>query len=542
MRFGLVPLSEAKGAVLAHAQQLSSGRLSKGHLLTAEDVARLAADGLSEIITVRLDPGDLGEDEAATMIAAAFGAGHHTVTAAKTGRVNIHATAAGLFTADRELINRLNRIDPAITFACLESHVPVQEGEMIGTVKIIPLAVAEEKVARATTLLREARAFELLPFSAHAVTLVATELPSLKISVMDKTARVLARRLLPSGSGVAREIRCPHAAEAVAVALREALAAADGTPLIVIFGASAMTDFDDVIPAGIRLSGGKVVHAGLPVDPGNLLVLGRIGSVPVIGAPGCARSPAENGFDWVLNRILAGRFPRPEDLTGFGVGGLLKEIATRPAPRAAIEEEPDMARVAGIVLAAGKASRMGAGGHKLLAEFGGEPLVHRAARAVLEGGGQPVAVVTGHRHREIEAALADLDVTPVLNPDFATGMASSLVSGLSEPAIAAADGVLVMLADMPGVTSSDIAVLLEAFRTEGGRAIVRAVSGGKRGNPVILPRATFPALLKLEGDMGARAIVETCGLPVIDVEIGEAAHLDVDTPEAVTGAGGVLRG
>ena len=542
MRFGPVPLAEAEGAVLAHSLRLADGNLPKGHALSAADVTRLEGTGIADVIAVRLDAGDLGEDEAAARLAAAFSGDHHQVTPARTGRVNIHATANGLFTADRDVVNQLNRIDPAITFACLESHVPVMAGEMVGTVKIIPLAIAESAISEALALLAEAAPIAISPFSPRSVSLVATELPSLKSSVLDKTARVLSRRLVLSGSALAREIRCAHSAEAVATAIGQALAAGDAQPLIVVFGASAMCDFDDVIPAAIRKAGGTVIHAGMPVDPGNLLVLGEIEGVPVIGAPGCARSPAENGFDWVLNRIMAGQMPTSLDLTGFGVGGLLKEIPIRPSPREAIEEPVAAPSVAGLVLAAGKASRMGEGGHKLLAEFDGVPLVRRSAETVVQGGALPTVVVTGHRHAEIEAALSGLDITPVHNPDYASGMASSLVSGILSPQLSGADGVLVMLADMPGVTAQDIAAMIAAFHREQGRSIIRAVSSGKRGNPVILPRATFAAIRKLEGDTGARAIIETCGLAVVDVDIGAAAHLDVDTPEAVTGAGGILKG
>lgn len=542
MKFGTFGIDEAEGVVLAHSQRLHDGTLAKGHTLSAGDIQRLKASGINEVIAVRIEQGDLGEDEAASRIAACFQGAHHTVTPANTGRVNFHASANGLFTADRDTVDRLNRIDPAITFACLDSHVPVMAGEMVGTVKIIPLAVSEAATLQAISLLQDAVPFAVLPFSSRNVSLVATRLPSLKPSVMDKTARVLTRRLTLSASTLVREIRCDHAAADVARAMKQVLSQADEAPLIVVFGASAMTDFDDVIPAAIRLAGGEVVHAGMPVDPGNLLVLGKIGTVPVIGAPGCARSPAENGFDWVLNRILADQFPTARDLTGFGVGGLLKEISIRPSPREKIEEPVETLTIAGLVLAAGKASRMGEGGHKLLAEFDSEPLVRRSARVVHEGGALPVVAVTGHRRQAIEEALSGLEVIPVHNPDYASGMASSLVSGILAPGIAEADGVLVMLADMPGVSSADISAMLAAFRAGQGRSIVRAVSQGKRGNPVILPRSTFAAIRRLEGDTGARAIIETCGLPVIDLEIGAAAHLDVDTPEAVIGAGGILKG
>lgn len=542
MKFGPVPVAEAEGVVLAHSLRQAGVSFAKGHRLSAADAASLAAAGIGTVIAVRLDPDDLIEDEAAARIAAAIAGDHHTVTEARTGRVNLHSAVNGLFTANREAVDALNRIDPAITFACLESHVPVMAGEMIATVKIIPLALRTSSVERAEAHLVDNRLVDIHPFMPHDVTLIATALPSLKPSVMDKTARVLARRLLLSDSALRREIRTAHSAEAVASAIKESLAKGDAQPLIVIFGASALTDFEDVIPAAIRLAGGEVVQAGLPVDPGNLLVLGRIGTVPVIGAPGCARSPAENGFDWVLNRILAGLFPTALDLTGLGVGGLLKEIPVRPSPRDALETTAEPLSILGLVLAAGKASRMGDGGHKLLAEFSGEPLVRRSTRVLMEGGLSQVTVVTGHRREEIETALTGLDVLRVHNPDYASGMASSLVSGLLSGTMSEADGILVMLADMPGVTPEDIARMVEAFRAEGGRAVIRAVSAGKRGNPVILPRATFAAIRKLEGDTGARAIIETCGLPVVDVEIGAAAHLDVDTPEAVLQAGGILKG
>ncbi len=103
--------------------------------------------------------------------------------------------------------------------------------------------------------------------------------------------------------------------------------------MVIVFGASALCDFDDVIPAAIRAAGGEVLRAGMPVDPGNLLVLGRLGETPVIGAPGCARSPKENGFDWVLDRLIAGLDVTSDDIAGMGVGGLLMEIPTRPQPR-----------------------------------------------------------------------------------------------------------------------------------------------------------------------------------------------------------------
>lgn len=219
------------------------------------------------------------------------------------------------------------------------------------------------------------------------------------------------------------------------------------------------------------------------------------------------------------------------------------EIQSRPRPRDIAAKPASEISVAIVLLAAGKASRMGEGGsHKLLAEFDSVPLVRRSALTAIASGASDIVAVTGHRRDDIEAALYGLAVEPVFNPDYASGMASSLVAGVGTRAAQKADGILIMLADMPGVTSNDLKTLMTAFREANGHAIVRAVSGGKRGNPVILPRSVLNAVMRLEGDVGARHIIETSGLPVVDIEIGEAAHLDVDTPEAVVAAGGVLKG
>lgn len=536
MIFGEILVRDAVGTRLAHGVRTAGLSLHKGHVITMEDREALVGEGVATVLAVRLEAGDIDEDEAAAVIAAAIPPDHLTFTPPATGRINLHAAANGLFVADRAAIDRFNRVDPAITIATLPDHASVTAGDMVATVKIIPLAVPDDLVRKAAAVMASSRVLEVKPFVAHRVGLVATQLPTLKTSVMDKTRRLVEQRLHISGSRLTSEKRVPHRASELAGAIAETVREND---LVLVFGASAVTDANDVIPAAIRAAGGVVEHVGMPVDPGNLLVLGRVGAVPVIGAPGCARSPRENGFDWILARIFAGENPGPEEITGMGVGGLLKEIPSRPQPRDLRAPERSLS-VAALVLAAGRASRM-SGSHKLLAAFDGQALVRRSVEAALAARPERVLVVTGHRADEIEAELAGLEVDIIRNPDHAQGMSTSLRAGVSalDPGC---DGVAVMLADMPHVTGADVRRLLDAFAASGGQAVVRAVSGGKRGNPVVLPRGTFSAILQLEGDVGARHIVESVGLDVVDVEIGAAAHVDVDTPEAVLAAGGVLKG
>ncbi len=536
MKFGPIRVADAEGAMLAHA--VTAGRrYPKAHRITAADIADLEAAGICEVIAARLEPGDLEENEAASRMAEALAAPHVEARTAATGRVNLHARVAGVFTVDRAVIDAVNAVDPAITVATLADKVAVEEGRMVATVKIIPFAVAGSAVAAAAGAVGDCPAFAVHPFAPRRVVLVQTTLPGVKDSVLGKTARVTAARLARSGSTILREHRCAHDAAAVAAQIAAAMSDAD---MVIVFGASALCDFDDVIPSAIRKAGGEVVRAGMPVDPGNLLVLGRVGGKVVIGAPGCARSPKENGFDWVLDRLIAGLDVGAADIAAMGVGGLLMEIAARPQPREAAEPRTLPIDVHAIVLAAGRSSRMG-GPNKLLARFDGVPLIRRVASAASAAHAASVTVVTGHQQDRVADAVAGLPVRLVHNPDFAAGLSTSLKAGI-DSLPHDAGGALVMLGDMPEVGAGDIDRLLAAFAAAGGSVIARATHSGKRGNPVIIPRSCFPEIARIEGDTGARAIVESGIAPVIDVEIGAAASVDVDTAEAMAAAGGMLQG
>jgi molybdenum cofactor cytidylyltransferase len=331
VKFGPVPVEEAVGAIAAHSVRSGEAVVRKGSTLREEDARRLRAAGIDSVVAVRLDPGDVGEDAAALRLAEALAGEHAAIERPFTGRSNLFATRAGILMVDRAVIDGVNAVDEAITAATLPAYKPVVEGEMIGTVKIIPYAVAGALLDRALAAAGPG-GIRVAPYALSRVGVISTLMPGLKASVVDKTLAVLGRRLEPAGAAVTDEARVAHDASALARAI--AAQAAGGNDLIVVFGASAIADRRDVIPAALEAAGGTVEHFGMPVDPGNLLLVGSIGGKPVIGAPGCARSPKENGFDWVLQRLLAGVPVTRADIAGLGVGGLLMEIVSRPQPRA----------------------------------------------------------------------------------------------------------------------------------------------------------------------------------------------------------------
>ncbi|MDX5366272.1 MAG: NTP transferase domain-containing protein, partial [Alphaproteobacteria bacterium] len=302
----------------------------------------------------------------------------------------------------------------------------------------------------------------------------------------------------------------------------------DGLSPILVFGASATVDRRDVVPSGIVLAGGDILHFGMPVDPGNLLLLARHGETPVIGLPGCARSPKLNGFDWVLARLAAGLEVTPKDIMGMGLGGLLKEIPTRPQPREGGSTAPSAPRIAALVLAAGKSSRM-QGPNKLLMDVGDKPMVAHIVDAALESSAGPVIVVTGNAEAEVRAALAGRAVTFVHNPDYAEGLSTSLRAGLGALP-EETDGALVCLGDMPDIRAAHLDRLIAAFDPEEGRTICVPTVAGKRGNPVLWGRDWFAAMMDVKGDTGAKHLIgenedAVCEVPMPD----DAALRDIDT-------------
>ncbi len=326
MRFGSVPLAEAEGAILAHSVKASGKVLRKGTVLAAADVEALRRAGVVSVIVARLEAEDIGEDAAATRIGAALDAPGCRLTPAFTGRVNLVAEAPGVVRINAGAVSAMNGVDEGLTLATLPDLMRVDEGQLIATVKVIPYGAPGARVGAAVAALGEG-AVRLCPFKSGRAQLVMTRTPGFKESLLDKGHRVVEERIGSIGMTLAPPVVVDHTEAAIAGAL-------DGSAdMILVLGASATSDRGDVAPAAVLAAGGRIDRFGMPVDPGNLLFLGDIGGTPVVGLPGCARSPALNGVDWVLERLAAGIAVDGASIAAMGVGGLLKEMPGRPQPR-----------------------------------------------------------------------------------------------------------------------------------------------------------------------------------------------------------------
>ena len=330
MKFGPVPVADALGHVLAHSVALPKGRLRKGLVLCADDIASLHRAKITDVTVAMLEAGDVDENTAADMLADAL---MHTSTGLRrsapfTGRVNLIADEAGIAVLDKEALHKVNGGDPMITVATVPAHHQLRAGDMVATIKMISYAVPQDALSHAVQAAKGA--VSLATTRLESATLIISDIPG---GAGDKGRRAIEDRLTALGVTLANVCVVAHSAEAIACAI-----AAATTPLVLILTGSATSDINDVAPAALVQAGGEVTRFGMPVDPGNLLFLGHRhtqgASVQhVIGLPGCARAPALNGADWVLSRVVCGVDVTSSDIAAMGVGGLLKEIPTRPQPR-----------------------------------------------------------------------------------------------------------------------------------------------------------------------------------------------------------------
>ena len=525
MKFGPVPVAEATGCILAHSLNVDGRKFQKGLKLSQEEISALISANVSYVTVAEVEAGDLPEDEAAERLARRLLAPGMTLSAPFTGRANIFAEAPGLLQVDPARVLAANGVDEAITIATLPEYARVRDRQMLATVKIIPYGASRAAIEKVEDLLGQGQAMALHPRVVSRASVFLTETPGMKPKLLAKGGAAVEARLTALGVEMDEPVVAPHETGVLA----DALKGADGD-IVLILGGSATSDRRDVAPAAVEAAGGRIDRFGMPVDPGNLLFIGDLGGKPVIGLPGCARSPKLNGADWVLERIVSGLPVSSTDIAAMGVGGLLKEIPSRPQPReAAIPARP---KISAILLAAGSSSRM-RGADKLLEPVGEAPLLRRSAEALLASQAEEVMVVLRPDDGARREALDGLDLRIVENPQAAEGMGASIRAGVAA-ATPDAGGVLVALADMPDIAASDINALIAAYDAEEGREIIRAAGpDGAPGNPVLFGRRFFEPLRGLEGDEGARGILAANADLVRLVRLSsDAARVDLDTPEA----------
>lgn len=336
MKFGPVPLDQAEGKILGHNIAGPDGRrlLRKGRPLTRDDVAALHSIGRASVYIATLEPDDLDEDTAARRMAEAVIGNGLRLSGPASGRVNLLATALGVLRVDVDRLARINQRD-GVTLATLASHTAVRARQIAATVKIIPFAVPEALIREVEKLAAEGGpVLKVEELASQPVSLILTGSPSIHAKLRLDFAP-LGERVTALGSRVTRTEYVSLEDESGEAMLAEALARqrAAGVRLIILAGETAIMDRYDIVPRAVERAGGCIESVGAPVDPGNLLMIAYLDDVPVLGAPGCARSRKINVIDWVLPRLLVGDRLTRAEMVSLGHGGLLEDAPERPMPR-----------------------------------------------------------------------------------------------------------------------------------------------------------------------------------------------------------------
>jgi len=337
MKFGPVPIVQAKGKILGHNIAGPDGRraLRKGKLLTAKDLRLLDNFGREVIYVAELEDGDMEENAAADQIAQAVSGGGLQATKPNVGRVNLIAETWSVLRVDAPRVARINECE-GITLATLPSHTVVQPKKITATIKIIPFALPERVVCEAKTIASEGPPIiQLFPLMPRKAALILSSSPFAKERVLSDFIPALDERIKALGSEIETVDFVPLEDESGEKSLAEMIQklATRGVDIIILAGETAIMDRYDIAPRAVERAGGEVISYGAPIDPGNLLMIAYLGDIPIIGAPGCVRSRKRNVIDWVLPPLLAGDRLTRGDIIQMGHGGLLEDIPKRPVPR-----------------------------------------------------------------------------------------------------------------------------------------------------------------------------------------------------------------
>ncbi len=337
MKFGPVPITQAGGKILGHNISDSQGKrvLRKGTQLTDSDLSLLVEVGRAVVYVAELVSGDVREDTAAERIARAVCGENAQMTTSNVGRVNLLAEERSVVRVDAHRLARINEFE-GITLATLPSHSVLRPKKIAATIKVIPFALPEGLVRKAEAIAAENGPVILLyPLRQRTAALILSSSPFAKERVFSDFVPALRERIEGLGSELRWVDFIPLEDETGEIALAKTIQdkVAAGAEIIILAGETAIMDRFDIAPRAVERSGGEVTCYGAPVDPGNLLMLAYLNEVPILGAPGCVRSPKTNVIDWVLPPLLAGDRLSRSDIIQLGHGGLLEDIPKRPMPR-----------------------------------------------------------------------------------------------------------------------------------------------------------------------------------------------------------------
>ncbi|PPR15226.1 MAG: Nicotine blue oxidoreductase [Alphaproteobacteria bacterium MarineAlpha9_Bin3] len=523
MYFGDIKVKDSLNCILAHTIKINNKTIKKGTVISKNVQNYFIENKIKTIVGAKLDKNDIHEDEAANKIANLFKNTSIAIEKAYTGRANILASRSGLLIINKDIINKFNMIHDDVTIATLNNNSTVKKGEMIATIKIISFSVKSFFIIKIQKLLCN-KVFNIKPYNHKKCALILTHYKKENLKLNSISIQRIEDRLSNLNSSLNHVSTCEHEATNISKLINNSLK--KKLDLIMILGSSAIVDIRDKIPEAILLSKGKIIKFGMPVDPGNLLLIGKINQTYIIGLPGCARSSSLNGFDWVLEKIISETHIKKQDISNMGVGGLLKTLSLR----AKVKHEPKNYNISSIILAAGQSNRM-QNINKLLIKIKNKSMIQKIIESSLESMINNTVVVLGHDSENLLKLLNNKNITTIINKEYKNGQSSSLQAGISALP-EDCDAAIILLADMPDITPSIINQLIVNYNPSENKSIIIPTYKNKRGNPVLIDREFFPDILLINGDKGAKDIIKANKKYIKEIPQKESFVLkDIDTKE-----------
>jgi len=325
----VVKTEDAVGMVLCHditkiiPGEFKGRAFRKGHVVQEEDIPELLKLGKDHIYVWEFKKGFVHEDDAAIRIAKTITGYGISLTEPKEGKVNLVADIDGLSTINEELLFEINSIDQVVV-ATITNTKPVQKGEQIAGVRVIPLLIEEEKVIKIERLADVNKTISLAPFHPAKVGIITTGNEVFHGRISDKFGPVVRAKSEHFGCQIIEHTIVPDDADRIAQVIKSY--ADSGIELILTTGGMSV-DPDDVTPSGIKKTGAEIVTYGAPVLPGAMILVAYLGSIPILGLPGCVMYHKTTVFDLILPLVLTGQKISRKHLVKLGKGGLCLQCA-----------------------------------------------------------------------------------------------------------------------------------------------------------------------------------------------------------------------
>ena len=330
MFFGEVKTESSLGGILSSSIEIYKDKnkikISKGTVINKILVDLLLLNNVENVKCAKLDDDEVDENTTVHKISKniiTLKNSNIKIQEPKNGRCNLISSVDGMIVFQPNQLFSINSVTNDIGIASLKAFSKVKKNQVVASIKAIPFGIKQKHIQNIINISQNC--LKILPFQKKNIHLIQTTNQNTRTKILEKTLEITKDRLSSCGIDKIVEKKCSHEIKSISLQLKKSIN--EKADIILIFGTSAICDINDVIPQSIKNINGRILRLGMPVEPGNLILLADIEipkkHISVIGMPGCARSKKENGVDWILWRKLCDLNISSEDINHMGNGGLL---------------------------------------------------------------------------------------------------------------------------------------------------------------------------------------------------------------------------